>query len=314
MADLTRSTYDVTVPARTSTLGQALSRLGQPIAGFWGALLLLVVVAYIFIPMIAVVLYGLATRWTAHVLPDGYTLQHWVDAFTDERFRVVLLRSLGLAIVTAIIDLLLVTPAAYWQRVRNPRIRPVIELLAAIPFAVPFVVIAFGLLSLSGTYAPSLQGTLWLLVPAHAAIAFSFVYWSIDGSLAAANVVALSEAARTCGASLGATIFRVILPNIGPGMASGAILAFGVSFNEIAMVQILAGDRFETVPLYTLNLLKSTDADFNVLAVMTTVSFIITLLLSIAVVYFNRSAADAKRAAAAADDTPARAATGASAS
>ena len=152
------------------------------------------------------------------------------------------------------------------------------------------------------------------LVPAHAAIAFSFVYWSIDGSLAAANVVALSEAARTCGASLGATIFRVILPNIGPGMASGAILAFGVSFNEIAMVQILAGDRFETVPLYTLNLLKSTDADFNVLAVMTTVSFIITLLLSIAVVYFNRSAADAKRAGAAGDDNPVRAATGTPAS
>jgi len=80
----------------------------------------------------------------------------------------------------------------------------------------------------------------------------------------------------------------MILPNIGPGMASGAILAFGVSFNEIAMLQILAGDRFETVPLYTLNLLKSTDPDFNVLAVMTTVSFAITLLLSIAVVYFNR--------------------------
>ena len=69
------------------------------------------------------------------------------------------------------------------------------------------------------------------------------------------------------------------------------------------MVQIMAGDRFETVPLYTLNLLKSTDADFNVLAVMTTVSFIITLLLSIAVVYFNRSAADAKRAGAAAPAT-----------
>ena len=263
--------------------------------------MLLVVVAYIFIPMIAVMLYGVATRWTAHVLPDGFTLKHWADAFTDERFRVVLARSFGLGVVTAVIDLLLVTPAAYWQRVRNPRIRPVIELLAAIPFSIPFVVIAFGLLSLSGTYTPALQGTLWLLVPAHAAIAFSFVYWSIDGSLAAANVVALSEAARTCGASLGATILKVILPNIGPGMASGAILAFGISFNEIAMVQILAGDRFETVPLYTLNLLKSTDADFNVLAVMTSVSFAITLALSIAVVYFNRSAADAKRVA---DGTP----------
>ena len=298
MADVTRSAYEALgqPSGRAQSLASRLMGLKMP--GLWSALMLLLVAAYIFIPMVAVVLYGVATRWTANALPDGYTLKHWTDAFADERFRTVVMRSLGLAVATAIIDLLLVAPAAYWQRVRNPRIRPVIELLAAIPFAIPFVVIAFGLLSLSGTYTPALQGTLWLLVPAHAAIAFSFVYWSIDGSMAAANVVALSEAARTCGASLGATIFKVILPNIGPGMASGAILAFGVSFNEIAMVQILAGNRFETVPLYTLNLLKSTDADFNVLAVMTTVSFVITLLLSVAVVYFNRSAADAKRAAA----------------
>ena len=294
MADLTRSAYEAAgAPAR----GLRIARLRLPGAGAWSALMLLAVAAYIFVPMLAVLLYGFATRWTANVLPDGYTLRHWADAFADERFRVVLARSLGLAVATAVIDLLLVTPAAYWQRVRNPRIRPVIELLAAIPFAVPFVVIAFGLLSLSGSYVPALQGTLWLIVPAHAAIAFSFVYWAIDGSLAAANVVGLSEAARTCGAGLGSTILRVILPNIGPGMASGAILAFGVSFNEIAMVQILAGDRFETVPLYTLNLLKSMDADFNVLAVMTSVSFGITLLLSIAVVYVNRSIADAKAGA-----------------
>lgn len=297
MADVTRSAYELVSDPAVAAPVRA-GRVPFRVPGLWGALALILIAAYIFIPMLAVLLYGVATRWTANVLPDGYTLKHWTDAFADERFRAVMGRSLGLAIATAILDILLVAPAAYWQRVRNPRIRPVVELLAAIPFSVPFVVIAFGLLNLSGTYTPSLQGTLWLLVPAHVAIAFSFVYWSVDGSMAAANVVALSEAARTCGASLASTLLRVILPNIGPGMASGAILAFGISFNELAMVQILAGNRFETVPLYTLNLLKSTDADFNVLAVMTTISFAITLLLSIAVVYLNRSAADAKRAAA----------------
>ena len=268
----------------------------RPRGGLFAVLLLAAAVGYILIPMAAVLLYSLATRWTANVLPDGYTLTHWADGFADARFRTVLGRSLGLAGATAVLDILLVAPACYWQRVRNPRIRPVLELLAAIPFAVPIAVIAFGLLQVSGEVVPALQGTPWLLLPAHAAVAFSFVYWSIDASMAAAGVVGLTEAARTCGASLNDTIFRVILPNVGPGLASGAILAFGVSFNEIALVQILAGDRFETVPLYTLNLLKSTDADFNVLAVMTTVSFAVTLILSVGVVYLNRSAADVRRA------------------
>lgn len=296
MADLT----NVAVPAAEAPLAPSrwLLRLRsmRPRGGLFTLLLLGAAVLYILIPMLAVLLYSLATRWTANVLPDGYTLAHWVDGFTDARFRTVLGRSLMLAVATAVVDVALVAPACYWQRVRNPRIRPVLETLAAIPFAIPIAVIAFGLLQVSGEYTPALQGTPWLLLPAHAAVAFSFVYWSVDASLAAAGVVGLTEAAQACGAGLGTTIWRVVLPNIGPGMASGAILAFGVSFNEIALVQILAGDRFETVPLYTLNLLKSTDADFNVLAVMTAVSFAITLALSVAVVYLNRSAADARRA------------------
>ncbi len=243
--------------------------------------------AYIFIPFVAVFLYAFATRWTSSVLPDGYTWDHWIAGFTDQRFANVLLRTFLLAIAAAALDIVLVVPAVYWQRVRNPRIRPVLELLAAIPFSIPFVVIAFGLLDLSARFVPHLQGTLWLLLPAHAAVAFSFVYWAIDGAVAAADIVALNEAARTCGANFAQILWRIVLPNIGPGIASGAILAFGVSFNELALVQLLAGSRFETVSLYTLNLLRSTDADFNILAVMTGVTFLITLVLSVAVVYLN---------------------------
>lgn len=254
-------------------------------------LLLAATIAYIMIPMVAVLLYGVATRWSTSILPDGYTLAHWANAFVDVRFLSVLWRSVWLAVLVAVIDVLLVAPAVYWQRVRNPAIRPVLELLAAIPFAVPLLVIAFGLLQATGDHAPFLQGTVGLVVAAHVAVAFSFVYWAIDGSMAAANVLALTESSRTCGAGLWTTIRRVILPNIGPGMASGAILAFGISFNEIAIVQVLVGSRFETVPLYTLNLLKSTDADFNILAVMTTITFFITLALSIGVVALNRGPA-----------------------
>ena len=287
---------DLTQAQGTATFRPALTKpvaWGRPKPGLFGLVLLSVTVLYIFLPMIAVFLYGLATTWTNHALPDGYTFTHWRDSLADGRFRVVLGRSLGLAIGTALLDLALVTPAVYWQRVRNPSIRPVIEVLAAIPFSVPYAVIAFGLLPLSGTYTPSLQGTLWLLLPAHAAVAFSFAYWAIDSSMAASNVVGLSEAARTCGANVGTTLLRVILPNIIPGLASGAILAFGVSFNEVALVQILCGNRFETVPLYTLNLLKSTDADFNSLAVMTSITFAITLVLSVAVVSLNKGRAGA---------------------
>ncbi len=116
-----------------------------------------------------------------------YTFDHWIAAFGDARFTTVLARSIGLAVAVAVADVLLVAPAVYWQRVRNKAIRPVIETLAAIPFAMPLVVIAFGLLNVTGTFAPALQGTVAIVFAAHVAVAFSFVYWAIDGAMAAAR-------------------------------------------------------------------------------------------------------------------------------
>ena len=43
--------------------------------------------------MIAVLLYSFASKWTSNLLPDGYTLQHWVDSFNDERMRRALWRA-----------------------------------------------------------------------------------------------------------------------------------------------------------------------------------------------------------------------------
>ena len=244
--------------------------------------------AFVTIPIVAVVLYSLATRWTTSILPDGYTLDHWLAAFRDPRFLAVLARTFVLAVTVSVLTVALVTPAVYWQHVRNPRIRTVLGLLAGIPFALPYVVVGFGLLKATGDFAPWLQGTAGLLLLAQVSVAFSFASWSIDASMAAANVVALTETARTCGAGLWQTLRHVILPNIRAGIVSGAILAFGVSFSELALVQILVGSRFETLELYMLNMLKSADANFNILAVITMISFIITLVLTAAVAYLSR--------------------------
>src|SRR5690349_10684561 len=80
---------------------------------------------YLLLPMLAVLLYSLATSWTAHVLPDGYTLQHWTSWTSDTRLLTSIVRSLGLGAAVVVVDVALVVPAAYWARVRNPHIRTV---------------------------------------------------------------------------------------------------------------------------------------------------------------------------------------------
>jgi putative spermidine/putrescine transport system permease protein len=186
------------------------------------------------------------------------------------------------------LDVLIVVPAVYWQRVRNPRIRTLTELSAAIPFVLPFVVIAFGILKITGAFAPKLLGTPWIIWLGHAAIAFPFLYWAVDGAMSAANVVRLDEAAQICGASPLQTLRYVVVPNIGPGLAAGGMLVFATSFGEFALVQILAGARFENVSLFSLNLLAQTTSQVEKLAVLTIITFLILFVISVGVVYANQ--------------------------
>ena len=242
------------------------------------------------VPMAAVLVYSFATRWTNNVLPDGYTLDWWRATLSDPQIQTAFMTSIQLATLTAIIDIAVVVPAAYWSRVRNPGIRRVTEVAAAIPFALPYVVIAFGLMQFSGVVAPQFQGTFPLLVAGHDAIAFPFVYWAVDGAMAAAGIERLSETAEACGASPVQAMWRVVLPNISPGLVTGGLLSFAASFGEFAMAQII-GRSLDTVPLWSASMIRSysdTAGSYNRLAVVTVLTFAILFALSAAVVYWNR--------------------------
>jgi putative spermidine/putrescine transport system permease protein len=258
-----------------------LKRLPRP-------LLAIAVLAYFLFPMVAVCLYSFSARWTQHVLPDSYTLTYWHDGLRDRHLRSVVFRTTWLALLVLVLDIFLVVPAVYWQRVRNPRIRIVTELAAAIPFVLPFLVIAYGVLDLVGKYRPSLLGTWYLLLLCHAAIAFPFLYWAVDGAMAAANIVRLNEAAQLCGADPVQTLRYVVIPNIGPGLATGGMLVFATSFGEFALAQLLVGARFENVSLYSLALLTSYTNQFGTLAVLTVITFVLLFVISAAVVFLNR--------------------------
>jgi len=252
------------------------------------ALLLLGVALYLAIPIVAALLYSFSGRWTSHMFPDFYTLDHWSNALRDDRLLASMWRSVWMGLAVLLLDILIVVPAVYWQRVRNPGIRKFTELSAAIPFVLPFVVIAFGILRVTGATLPQLLGTPCIILLGHAAIAFPFLYWAVDSAMAAANVVRLNEAASVCGASPLQTLRYVVMPNISAGLAAGGMLVFATSFGEFALVQILAGARFENVSLYSLDLLAQTTSEVEKLAVLTIMTFVVLFAISVGVVYANR--------------------------
>jgi putative spermidine/putrescine transport system permease protein len=184
----------------------------------------------------------------------------------------------------------LTVPAVYWAHVRNTRIRALLEVAAAIPFALPFVVIGFAILIFSGIFMPPLQGTFVLLVFASVAVSFPFVYWTIDGAMTAADVRRLTDAAASCGASPWQSLRRVVLPNIRAGVATAAMLSFALAIGEFALVKILAGS-IVTIPLWSAQAMEQRGGAIGPLSVVTTVVFVMLFVVSVAIAYVNRGRA-----------------------
>lgn len=241
--------------------------------------------AYFGLPVLATALYAFATVWRSKALPDGYTLDHVRDTFGDDRLVAAVGRSLLLGGLAVLIINVVVLPPLYWARVRNPQLRSVMQTCALLPFALPFLVIAYGIKNLAGANGLTAPWSAsWQLVLlGHVALAFPFFLWPVDGAMAAADVRRLHEAAATSGAGPVRTLLAVVVPNIRTGILTGSILAFATSFGEYSIARIITGTSYETLPVWMVNELNQTAGNRFGVAVMTITSFLIVLAVSVVV-------------------------------
>ncbi|UXA18206.1 ABC transporter permease [Mycobacterium sp. SMC-4] len=253
-------------------------RQGLPrwtLLGLWGIFLAL--------PIVATLLYSVATVWRGQALPDGFTLSWWTRTLSEPRVIEALTRSFWLAGVTVVLVAALVLPALYWGYIRNPRIRTTMQLCALLPFALPFVVLAYGIKRLAGAseVTQPWEASPLLVVLGHVALAFPFFLWPVDGAMAAAGVRQLSEAAETSGASPMSTLLRVVIPNIRTGILTGAILTFATSFGEYSIARVITGNSFETLPVWQVSALQDTRGNPNGVAVMAMFTFVLMFVVSV---------------------------------
>jgi putative spermidine/putrescine transport system permease protein len=261
-------------------------RKGSGGFGLHTAMLILVVI-YFLVPLLTTLIFALS---------DGsqFSLAGFANVFSDPDFGNTLLLSLELAVASTLLTVLVVTPTAYWVQLRLPKARIVMDILALVPFAVPAIVMAFGLIEvysndnplidvISLGIAPLLRNSLnivdtpTLLICSYVIIALPFVYRPIDNNLRAINTRVLSEASSSLGAGWWRTFLTVILPNIWPGVTSAALLTFSTAMGEFTLASLFG---LYTFPIY-LNV--TTQNSGHKAAALTILSFLITLLCVLAI-------------------------------
>jgi putative spermidine/putrescine transport system permease protein len=240
---------------------------------------------YLTAPIVATLLYSFATVWRNQAFPDGLTFRWWTETLSDERLVDALVRSLIVAVVAVAIIAAITLPPLYWAYVRNPQLRTIMQVSALLPFALPFVVLAYGMKNLAGltAFTREFEASRELLVLGHVALAFPFFFWPVDAALGSVGVRRLHEAAEVSGAGPLTTLLRIVVPNIRAGIVTGAVLAFATSFGEYSIAQVITGSSYETVPVWQVANLKDTRGNPNGVAVMAVVVFAVFFLVTVAV-------------------------------
>lgn len=206
------------------------------------------VVLYLLIPIAVILLFSFndpAGRYNYTWV--GFTLDHWLHAFSRPELTEALLTSLKLALLATLISTVVGTLMALALVRHQFHGRRLANFLIVIPMATPEVVMGAALLSFFLILNSPPLGFETLLI-AHVMFCISFVVVVVRSRLIGFDR-SLEEAAQDLGASPIETFRLVTLPLIMPGIFGGAMLAFALSIDDFVISNFNSGTTV-TFPLY----------------------------------------------------------------
>jgi iron(III) transport system permease protein len=205
----------------------------------------LVILAFVLAPHLGLLLLSFGTVWSFAVLPDGYTLEHYVRVFeTSSQYVTNTLLYAGLA---AGIDVVLGTAIAYvvW-RTGTPG-RKWLDYTATAALAVPGVVLGIGYLRTFYGWQLPFTGqslaTWWVILVI--ALSVRRLPYALRACVAALQQVSvtLEEAAENLGATTTRTVWRIVVPLMSGGILAGFVTSFATASVELSATLMLVAQQ-----------------------------------------------------------------------
>jgi len=204
-----------------------------------------VIVVALVLPHLMVILVSFARdgAWTTQVLPPEYTFENYRRLFTESELWKPITNSVSMALIATAANLVVCFIAGYLIVLRKFGGRGLLELLVALPWAIPATAIALGLAATFNrndllTGRVLLVGTFWILPLAYFIRDIPLVASAVESSLRQMDA-SLEDAARGLGASWMMTMRRVVLPAARPGLVAGGLLAAVTAVGEFVASVVL---------------------------------------------------------------------------
>jgi len=226
----------------------ALNAYASPLEKIWYYLIrifcVLVLVGLV-LPIMAIIPISFTSDTMLTYPMPGVSLRWFKEFFNSVMWTLSMKNSFIIAGATTALATALGTLSAIGLTMANFPFKGIVTGIMIMPMVVPIVITAVGIYFFFAW--TGLAGTHLGMILAHTALATPFVVITVTATLQGFNRNQI-RAGASLGASPPRVFFKVTLPQILPGVISGALFAFVTSFDEVVVALFIAGSEQYTLP------------------------------------------------------------------
>lgn len=245
---------------------------------FGGTIFIIIMLLLLYTPILVLAVYSFTTSANIGTI-HGFSMDNYVTLFTKAELRSMIIGTILLAVGSAVIATILGTIGAVGAYYSKKISAGAIGAMNQIPVVNADVVTGFSICILLIVVCGMNKESFVPLVIGHVVLSAPFVYLSVVPKLKQMDS-SLYEAALDLGASPAYALFKVVLPQIVPGIVSGFALAITLSLDDYFIATYTKPATFDTISTYVVNATKGSQTETKTaLWALSTVIFLIVIIV-----------------------------------
>ena len=241
----------------------------------FGKILMVLTILFFYLPIVYMIVFSFnegksLTRFT------GFSLRWYLHMLESNDMMEALYTTFGVAIFATAVSTVVGTMAAIGISKSKKIVRDIMEQVNNLPMMNPEIVTAIGFMLLFITFKVE-KGYLTMLL-AHISFCIPYVMLSVMPKIKSLDPN-LANAAMDLGATPWQALTKVIVPQIMPGIVSGALIAFTMSIDDFIISYFATGSGVKNISIMVYTMSKRINPSINAVSTLMIVIITIALLL-----------------------------------
>ena len=204
-----------------------------------------VIIGFFYLPILYTIVFSFnSSKSLTHF--SGFSLRWYIKMFGDRNMMNAIFYTITIAVLATLISTVVGTITAIGLSKSNKLLRNIVFRINDFPIMNPEIVTAIGLLMFFSALGVK-KGYITMLL-AHIMFCIPYVILSIMPKLRSLDSN-LAEAAMDLGATPWQALTKVIVPQIMPGIISGALIAFTMSFDDFIISYFVTGNGVNNISI-----------------------------------------------------------------